>query len=101
MNRTLQESSDQLLEGSVNREEHTFRRAAQGAREAPARPPAARTPAARLTAREVQALRAARLPLRQRPRPRSQALPLDQYARSTSANRLRPERRVQQSHRVP
>jgi hypothetical protein len=101
MNRTQRESSDQLLAGSVNREEHTFHRAAQAACEAPARPPPARTPAARLTAREVQALRTARLPLRQRPRPRTQALPLDQHARSTSANRLCPERRVQQSHRVP
>jgi hypothetical protein len=38
MSRTLRESSDQLLEGSVIREEHVIRGAAQAPRQAPASP---------------------------------------------------------------
>ena len=42
MTRTPTESSDQLLEGSVSREEHVLRSAAQAACEAAARPAASR-----------------------------------------------------------
>src|SRR4029453_2809393 len=96
MIRTLRVSSDQLLEGSVNREEHVLRGAAQATREAPARPAPARTRAARFATREVQALRTAGLSLRQRSWPRPQALSVHQHDQSTSANRLRAKRRFQQ-----
>src|SRR6516225_10189685 len=84
MSRTLQESSDQLLEGSATREEHVLRSAAHAPREAPALSPTARTHPARLAAREVQALRPARLPLCQRSRSRPQALsPNDAFSKVT------------------
>src|SRR5262249_11154343 len=79
---------------SATRDEHIFRRAAQAARDAPARPAATRASAAWLVAREIQTLRTARLPLRQQSRPRPQALSVDQRHRSTSANRLCAERRL-------
>jgi len=101
MSRTLRVSSDPLFRRSANCEEHIIRGAAQAAREAPARPASARTPAARFAAREVQALRTARLSLRQRSWPRPQALFVDQHDKSTSTNRLRAKRRFQQSQRVP
>src|SRR4030095_14327062 len=97
MIRTLRVLSDQLLEGSVNREEHILRGAAQAACEAPARPAPACTLASRFAAREVQALRTAGLSLRQQSWPRPQALSVHQHDPSASANRLRAERRLQQS----
>src|SRR5262249_58829240 len=101
MSRTLQESSDQLLEGSATREEHPLRGAAQAPREAPARTPAARAHPAWLAAREGQALRPTGLPLRQRSRPPPQTLSLDQHARSAPPDRLRAERCVYQSDPGP
>src|SRR5215472_9308459 len=101
MSRTLQELTDQLLEGSATREEYTLRGAAQAPREAPARTPATRTHPARLAAREVQALRPTGLPLRQQSRPRPQTLSVDQHARAAPADRLRAERCLHESDRVP
>ena len=60
MIRTLREVTDQLIKGSVD-DRHVYRSAAQAAREDPARPAATRTRAAGIAAREVQALRTARL----------------------------------------
>lgn len=57
--------------------------------------------AARLPDRTLQALRQTRLQMRTRPRPRAQALPLDQSHRRTPGDGLRPSGVQRSSHPIP
>src|SRR5215469_16482743 len=74
--------------------------AAQAAPQTRTRPAPARVGAARLTDRDVQALRPAELPLRQRAGSRAEAVSGDQPAEWTSTQRLRTQCTLLAGHRA-
>jgi hypothetical protein len=101
MTRSLRESADQLLVGSGPFEGRVFRCAAQASPQTPAQLALARARAAWLADRDLQTLRTAGMPLRERTWPRAQALSIDQHDRAAAADGLCAERRLCGSQRVP
>jgi hypothetical protein len=101
MTRSLRESADQLLVGSGPFEGRVFRCAAQASPQTPAQLALARARAAWLADRDLQTLRTAGMPLRERTWPRAQALSIDQHDRAAAADGLCAERCPCRSQRIP
>src|ERR1700693_902282 len=101
MTRSLRESADQLSMRSGRFEGCFFRRAAQASPQTPGQLALARARAPRLADRDLQTLRTAGLPMRERTWSRAQALSIDQHDRAAAADGLCAERRLRGSQRVP
>jgi len=101
MSQLLRRLSDQLLQWSDCRERHLVSRPPRASSPAPRRDAGPRSLAAGFIGREIQALRSARLSLRQRPGPWTEALSVDQHDRPAAADGLCAECRIRRSQRVP